>query len=62
MTSAQIKIGINSIIDEIPEEILPDILDFLQQLRQQPNDKIRQSNHLRKILSEDKELFRRLAK
>ena len=61
MTSKEIKTEIQKAIDNIPENVLQDILDLLKQLQKQPNDKIQLSHHLRKILTEDKELLEKLA-
>jgi hypothetical protein len=41
--------------------VLQDVLDFLKELQNQPADKIRLTNNLRQILSEDKELLEKLA-
>jgi hypothetical protein len=42
--------------------VLQDVLDFLKALQNQPADKIRLTNNLRQILSEDKDLLEKLAK
>ena len=62
MTKAQLKTEIQMALDNVPENVLQDVLDFLKALQHQPNDKVRLANNLRQILSEDKELLERLAK
>ncbi len=61
MTTKEIKIEIQKVIDTIPENALEDILNILKQLQSQPKDKMELSHHLRKILAEDKELLGKLA-
>ncbi len=62
MTKAELKIEIQRVINNVPENILEDVLDFLKELQEQPDSKVKLTNNLRKILSEDKELLERLAK
>jgi hypothetical protein len=61
MTTTQIKTEIEKVLDSVPETILQDVLDFLKELQDQPTDKVKLSNNLRQILTEDKELLGRLA-
>jgi hypothetical protein len=61
MTKTQIQSEIQKVLDSVPENMLYDVLDFLKTLRDQPADKVRLANHLRQILTEDKELLERLA-
>lgn len=61
MTKIQIKEEIQKVLDNVPEAVLSDVLDFLKKLQEQPADKIKLTNNLRQILSEDKELLERLA-
>ncbi len=62
MTKAQLKTEIQMALDNVPENVLQDVLDFLKAIQHQPADKVRLANNLRQILSEDKELLERLAK
>ena len=62
MTSNQIKSEIQKVLDNVPESVLKDILDFLKELQVHSADNIKLTNNLRKILSEDKNLLDRLAK
>ncbi len=61
MTKTQLIIEIQKVIDSVPETVLQDVLDFLKELQEQPVDKVKLTNNLRQILSEDKELLERLA-
>jgi hypothetical protein len=62
MTTIQLKTKIQNTLDEIPEDVLPDILDYLNMVRNQSHDQAKLNNNIKKILYEDKELFMRLAK
>jgi mRNA-degrading endonuclease RelE of RelBE toxin-antitoxin system len=61
MTKAQIQLEIQKVLDNVPERVLQDVLDFLKELQDQPADKVRLAKHLRQILSDDKELLEKLA-
>ncbi len=61
MTKAELKIEIQKVINNVPENILEDVLDFLKELQEQPSNKVKLANNLRQILSKDKELLERLA-
>ncbi len=62
MTSKDIKDKINSVIDNIPDEVLEDVLEYLKTLTDKPKEKIRISRDLSKIIEEDKNLLERLAR
>jgi hypothetical protein len=61
MTKTQMQSEIQKALENIPESVLQDVLDFLKELQDEPADKVRLTNHLRQILSEDKDLLERLA-
>ena len=61
MTKTQLQTEIQKVLDNVPETILQDVLDFLKVLQDQPADKVKLTNNLRQILSEDKELLEKLA-
>jgi len=61
MTSAQIKYQIQKVLDEVPENALQDVLDFLKVLQSSSSKQIKLTNNLRQILTEDKELLQKLA-
>jgi predicted glycosyltransferase len=62
MTTKEIKSEIQKSLDNVPESVLQDILDFLKQAQKQPADRLNLMRDLRDILAEDKELLERLAK
>jgi hypothetical protein len=61
MTKSQLQNEIQKILQNIPENLLQDILALLQGIQNQPEDKIELSHALRKILDEDKALLEKLA-
>lgn len=61
MTKTEIKIEIQKVLDNVPENVLQDILDLLKGLQNQPAGKLEITHSLRQILSEDKELLEKLA-
>jgi hypothetical protein len=61
MNTTDLKHEINKAIDNVPESVLVDILDYLKQIQETPTEKIDLSRHLGLILREDKELLQRLA-
>jgi hypothetical protein len=62
MTTKEIKSEIQKTLDNIPENVLLDILDYLKVIQGKSADNVRLSKNLRDILTEDKELLERLAK
>jgi hypothetical protein len=62
MTPNEIKSEIRKSLDNVPESVLQDILDFLKQAENQPADRLSLMRDLRGILAEDKELLERLAR
>jgi hypothetical protein len=61
MTTADLKYEITKAIDDAPESVLVDILDYLKQIKGSPEEKIDLSRQLGLIIREDKELLKRLA-
>lgn len=61
MNKADLKEEIRKAIDNMPESVLTEILDYLKQIQVTPEKQIDLSNHLGLILREDKELLQRLA-
>lgn len=62
MTKTEIKIEIQKVLDNVPENVLQDILLLLKDLQNEPAKQIEITHSLRQILSEDKELLEKLAK
>lgn len=61
MTTKELKSRIQKALDNVPENILEDILSYLEEIQGKPADKVIMSQRLRKILSEDKDLLEKLA-
>ena len=61
MTNREIKTEIQKILEEVPEEVLHDLLEYLREAQKLTRDQAALSSHLRKILSEDRELLEKLA-
>ena len=61
MRTKEIKTEIHKVIDEIPDNVLQDILDYLKQLQDISQSKLELSKNLKLILTEDKELLEKLA-
>jgi hypothetical protein len=61
MTKTEIKIEIQKVLDNVPENVLQDILDLLKGLQNQPPHKLEITHSLRQIIAEDKELLEKLA-
>ena len=62
MTTKEIKSEIQKALDNIPEDALSVILDYLRDLEGKTAGQIELAKNLRDILREDKELLERLAK
>jgi hypothetical protein len=62
MTTKQIKLRIKKVLDNMPENVLEDILTYLEEIQGKSADKVIMSQRLRKIFSEDKDLLEKLAK
>ena len=62
MTKREIKIKIRELIEAIPEEHLEEIYQHIQSLKDVPPETIQKSRNLSKIISDDRELLKKLAK
>lgn len=62
MTTKEIKSEIQKALDNVPENALQDILEYLRGLEGKTADQIKLVKNLRDILAQDKELLERLAK
>jgi hypothetical protein len=61
MTVADLKQELKKAIDDAPESVLVDMLDYLNQIKKTPENKIDLMRHLGQILREDNALLQRLA-
>lgn len=62
MTTKEIKSEIQKALDNVPENALQVILEYLKELEGKTGDQIKLAKNLRDILNEDKELLEKLAK
>ena len=60
MTTKELKPEIQKTLDNMPENILQDILAYLKEIESQPKKGIDIVRNLRTILTEDKSLLERL--
>ena len=58
----EIKQEIVQIIDTLPEDVLSDFLQYVQQVEKESQEKMRLSIHFKTILSEDNDLLEKLTK
>jgi hypothetical protein len=61
MTTAQLKAEISKAIDNVPVNILPKILQYINSLQHQSSDKTKLNKFIGNVFEEDDELLRRLA-
>ena len=61
MASKEIKEKINVVIEDIPEDALEDVLEYLKSLTNKSKNDIQMAQNLSKILEDDKNLLERLA-
>jgi hypothetical protein len=62
MSKNEVKDQINKVLDNVSDEALESILNYLKELISKSETDFILSNNLNKILSEDKEVLERLAK
>lgn len=62
MSKNEVKEQINKVLDNVPEEVLESILNYLKELLSKSQSDLILSNNLNKILLEDKEVLEKLAK
>ena len=61
MSSKELKKEIVKVLEDIPDEMLEDILEYLRFLIGNPKNKIGMASNLRQIINKDKELLQKLA-
>jgi hypothetical protein len=61
MSKEEIKYEINKVLDLLPGKALEDLLSFLKNVEAKSNDTLLDSDRLKRILTEDKELLQKLA-
>jgi len=60
MTTVQIKTEIQKVLDQVPEEVLTDVLDFLKELQKHSAEDIELTKFMKQILIKDRVLLERL--
>ncbi|MEO5907348.1 MAG: hypothetical protein ABIQ11_11515 [Saprospiraceae bacterium] len=61
MTTKQLRQEIVKALEQVPDEVLADLLEYLNELKSKSEDQVVKIKHFRRILEEDKNLLRRLA-
>jgi len=61
MTAKDLKIEIQKVLDNVPDNLLEDVLSYLQEVQKRTASDFNNSQHLKKILTEDEELLKKLA-
>jgi len=61
MISVQVKTEIQKVLDQVPEEVLTDVLQYLKELQKQPSENVQLAKFMKQTLSEDRELLEKLA-
>ena len=61
MTTVQLKSEIHKAIDNVPENVLPEILNYINSVQHRSTDKKDLDKFIDKVFKEDDELLRRLA-
>jgi hypothetical protein len=62
MTTVQLKSEIQKAIDNVPENVLPEILDYINSIQHQYPSKTKLMEFADRVFKEDAEVLRRLAK
>lgn len=61
MTTTEIKKEIHKVLEQVPENLLGDILDLLKEVQSEKSSKSTWTSNFKKILEEDSELLHKLA-
>ncbi len=61
MSNEELKKEIVKVLEDVPDEMLEDILEYLKFLTGTSKNKISMASNLRQIINEDKELLQKLA-
>lgn len=61
MSTAEIKLEIEKVLDTIPEDTLSSVLEYLKGVAVAKKDDVLFSENLRKIIEEDRQLLYKLA-
>lgn len=61
MTTIQLKTEIQKVLDQVPEEVLADFLNYAKELQKHSSEDIDLAKFIKQTLIEDKELLEKLA-
>lgn len=61
MSREEVKTAITELLDNSPEQALEEVYKYLKAVQESPSKSVALSQNLRKILSEDRELLKRLS-
>lgn len=61
MTTTEIKIEIQKVLEQVPENLLEDILTILKEVQLEKTTKSTLTSNFNKILAEDSEVLHKLA-
>ena len=61
MTTEQIKTRINKALDNAPEDVLSEVLDYINELMEASDKQSVRTKRLKRMLEEDSDLLQRLA-
>jgi hypothetical protein len=61
MSTQEIRKEIHKVVDNMPEDVLQNILDYFKTIEHSSKDTVKLTYNLKKILTEDKLLLQKLA-
>jgi hypothetical protein len=61
MSTQEIRSEIHKVVDNMPDDILQNILEYFKTIEHSSKDRVKLSYNLKKILSEDNSLLQKLA-
>jgi hypothetical protein len=61
MTTVQLKTEIQKVLDKVPEDVLKDVLDYMNELQKHSAEDIELAKFMKQTLIEDRELLEKLA-
>ena len=61
MTTIQLKTEIQKILDDVPETVLTDLLNYVKELQKHSSEDIELAKFMKESLIEDRELLQKLA-
>jgi hypothetical protein len=62
MTAVQLKTEIQKVLDKVPEDVLKDVLDYMNELQKHSAEDVELAKFMKQTLIEDRELLEKLAR